>query len=96
MAIFPEGERNRDFPDTVQPLKPGLAKTIGMVVAHCDVAIFPVGLTYSAEAKMPQVYFGEPIVCQEELYDQQAFSDRLHADMQESVDRARYNAQLIV
>ncbi len=90
MAIFPEGTRNTERPDVVQPLKPGINAVLGQAAANLLVGVVPVGFTYGDDMRRPKMYVNEPMIYQPTRND--AFLGKLQSSLQHSVDRAIENA----
>ncbi len=67
MAIFPEGERNKNQPDEVQPLKDGLLGIIEGVYKSTDLTILPIGINHNSISngrlnfRNPSIVIGQPM-----------------------------------
>jgi 1-acyl-sn-glycerol-3-phosphate acyltransferase len=89
MAIFPEGARNKVHPETVQPLKEGVALIAGAVAADHMVAVVPIGFTYEAAGAFPSrptLWVKRPIV--DYVFEPAPFLVELRDDIQAAVDAA--------
>lgn len=90
MAVFPEGTRNKENPEKVQELKPGIAVVAGRVAVHHEVGIIPIGFAYNEEDKRhPQMWVGEPMY--EEDYSTEQFLPKLQQNLQDAVNLALIN-----
>lgn len=89
MAIFPEGTRNKDNPDKVQELRPGVAIVAGRVATACEVGIIPVGFTYEGDKRHPKMWVGEPILDSD--FSADTFLPFLRDSLQDAVNNAREN-----
>lgn len=90
MAIFPEGTRNKENPEQVQPLRPGISAVIGQTATTHEVNIIPVGFTYEHNKHKPQMRVEMP-----ELYSNIGESELLpwlQTSLQHAVDSARLQA----
>ncbi len=61
IAKFGEGARNKEQPETVQAIKPGVRYGLEAVSEGVHVAVVPVGIWYPSEGHV-RVHVGEPIV----------------------------------
>lgn len=90
MAIFPEGTRNKDNPEKVQELKPGIAIVAGRVATFHEVGIIPVGFAYDEDKKRhPQMWIGEPMY--EDDFSPENLLPKLQQNMQDAVNSALLN-----
>jgi len=86
MAVFPEGTRNKENPNVVQPLKEGIIYVASKVAAEHVVAVVPIGFTYDSRPRYPEMVVAEPIVDYE--FSANTFLLELRDIMQECVDQA--------
>lgn len=90
MAIFPEGTRNKEQPEVVQELKPGINAVLGEIATSLNVGIVPIGFTYEGDKRHPSMWVEEPITL--DNFDGESLLLDLHDSLQYSVDRALENA----
>ncbi len=90
MAIFPEGTRNKEQPETVQGLKAGITAIAGEVAVTHEVAVVPVGFTYDGDKRHPHMWVGMPMA--DYTFDAVTFLPDLQERLQDAVDHARYSA----
>ena len=92
VAIFPEGERNKDEPEEVQPLTRGIGRIATEVARPEDVLILPIGIAYEKERfggklkTKPHVAIAAPISPVDMSVDE--VLDVTHKRMQDATDRA--------
>lgn len=87
MAVFPEGTRNKEHPDTVQDIKPGIFVVAGQVAATHQVGIIPVGFTYGDDMRHPDMWVDLPMI--DDKFDADVFQPALRNVLQFSVTQAR-------
>lgn len=90
MAIFPEGTRNKEQPDVVQELKPGICAVLGGMASNLLVGVVPIGFTYDGDKRHPQMWVDNPIIYTGQ--DSDMLLADLHESLQHSVDCAISNA----
>lgn len=90
MAMFPEGTRNKDCPETVQEFKSGLSSIIGGVAMTHQVNIVPIGFTYQLSGqslgRRPHIAVGEPKPYSS--FDENSFLEDARGGLQAVVDSA--------
>lgn len=90
MAIFPEGTRNKEQPDVVQELKPGICTVLGGVASNLLVGIVPIGFTYEGDKRRSEMWVDGPIIYSGQ--DNNVLLADLRDSLQYSVDRAIENS----
>jgi len=84
IALFGEGTRNRDDPQTVQAIKPGLRHMLEAAPA-VDTAVVPIGIWYPEDGHV-RTHIGEPISAPLTLAD---LTGEVRGHLQQCVNLAR-------